>query len=121
MYFWKLSDSTPHEGGYMSESSLTGIGKKLAILAKLKGMTQEQIAKHCKMSRISVNRFFRQHTEIRAGDLSVLLGTLGINLDQLIDKAIEKQMTGKTTPISDEPIFFTGAMNNTQYWATTGS
>lgn len=73
------------------ESSL---GKKLAILAKLKGMTQEQVAKACSMSRISVNRFFKSHTEIRAGDLGALLGTLGINLDQLIDRAIEQQMNG---------------------------
>ncbi len=76
------------------DSQDTGLGKKLAILAKLKGLTQEQIAKRCTMSRISVNRFFRQHTEIRAGDLSSLLETLGINLDQLIDRAIETQMNG---------------------------
>jgi len=72
----------------------TSLGKKLAVLAKLKGLTQEQIAKSCAMSRISVNRFFRSHTEIRAGDLGSLLATLGINLDQMIDKAIEKQIKG---------------------------
>lgn len=70
------------------------LGKKLAVLAKLKGLTQEQIAKGCTMSRISVNRFFRSHTEIRAGDLGALLNILGINLEQLIDRAIEKQMNG---------------------------
>jgi transcriptional regulator with XRE-family HTH domain len=82
------------KGGFMNDSQDTGLGRKLAILAKLKGLTQEEIAKQCAMSRISVNRFFRQHTEIRAGDLSALLGTLGINLDQLIDRAIETQMNG---------------------------
>ncbi len=70
------------------------LGKKLAVLAKLKGLTQEQIAKGCTMSRISVNRFFRSHTEIRAGDLGALLNILGINLEQLIDRAIEKQISG---------------------------
>ena len=78
----------------MSQINDAGLGKKLAVLAKLRGMTQEQIAKECKISRISVNRFFRQHTEIRAGDLAQLLQTLGINLDSLVDRAIERQMNG---------------------------
>ncbi len=78
------------------------LGKKLAVLAKLKGLTQDQIAKACQMSRISVNRFFRSHTEIRAGDLSSLLGTLGINLESLIDRAIERQMNGSHS--SEDPI-----------------
>jgi len=72
------------------------LGRKLAILAKLQGLTQEQIARACSMSRISVNRFFRSHTEIRAGDLGALLGTLGINLNQLIDSAIENKINSKT-------------------------
>ena len=78
----------------MSGSQDKGIGKRLAVLAKLKGLTQDQIAKRCSMSRISVNRFFKEHTEIRAGDLNLLLNTLGINLDDLIDRAIETQMNG---------------------------
>ncbi|MCB0350760.1 MAG: helix-turn-helix transcriptional regulator [Bdellovibrionales bacterium] len=77
------------------ETSESSLGKKLSVLAKLKGLTQEEIAKACAMSRISVNRFFRSHTEIRASDLGSLLGTLGINLEQQIDKAIERQMNGK--------------------------
>ena len=81
------------------------LGKKLAVLAKLKGLTQEEIAKACQMSRISVNRFFRSHTEIRAGDLSSLLGTLGINLEQMIDKAIERQMNGNHNVGLEEPVF----------------
>lgn len=76
------------------ETRDVSLGKKLAVLAKLKGLTQEQIAKSCSMSRISVNRFFRSHTEIRAGDLRSVLETLGINLEQLIDRAIEVQMNG---------------------------
>ncbi|OFZ15462.1 MAG: hypothetical protein A2Z20_12275 [Bdellovibrionales bacterium RBG_16_40_8] len=75
------------------EVSEISLGKKLAILAKLRGLTQEQIAKSCSMSRISVNRFFRSHTEIRAGDLGALLGTLGINLEKLVDDAIRYAVT----------------------------
>lgn len=88
----------------MSHAQESGLGRKLAILAKLKGMTQEQIAKECQMSRISVNRFFRQHTEIRAGDLASLLGILGVDLAALIDRAIEKQMNGSQTV--DDPLYF---------------
>lgn len=73
------------------------LGRKLAILAKLKGFTQEQIAKSCSMSRISVNRFFRSHTEIRASDLGSVLATLGINLESMIDHAIASQMGNKNT------------------------
>ncbi len=82
----------------------TSLGRKLAILAKLKGLTQEEIAKSCQMSRISVNRFFRNHTEIRAGDLGSMLQTLGIDLENLIDKTIEKQMNGHNG--KDDPIYY---------------
>jgi transcriptional regulator with XRE-family HTH domain len=84
------------KGGFVDTHEIT-LGKKLAVLAKLKGLTQEQIARSCTMSRISVNRFFRSHTEIRAGDLGTLLKLLGINLNQLIDVAIEEQMGGSNT------------------------
>lgn len=89
----------------MSGSQEKGLGKKLAVLAKLKGLTQDQIAKRCSMSRISVNRFFREHTEIRAGDLNSLLQTLGISLDELVDRAIEAQMNGSRS--AEESLRFT--------------
>lgn len=86
-------NNTPaQEPASAQNSSESSLGKKLAILAKLKGLTQEQVARSCSMSRISVNRFFKSHTEIRAGDLGALLKTLGINLEQLIDREIEQQM-----------------------------
>lgn len=78
------------------------LGKKLSILAKLKGFTQEEIAKACEMSRISVNRFFRSHTEIRASDLGQLLSTLGINLEMQIDLAIARQINGHSD--AEDPI-----------------
>ena len=71
-----------------------GLGKRLSVLAKLRGLTQEEIAKSCSISRISVNRFFRERTEIRANDFKSLLTTLGIDLDAIIDKAIENQIHG---------------------------
>lgn len=80
----------------------SGLGQRLSLLAKLRGLTQEQIANRCKISRISVNRFFRERTEIRAGDFQMLLKTVGIDLDAIIDRAIERQLHGTT--INDDPI-----------------
>lgn len=82
----------------MEESKKIGLGQRLSVLAKLKGMTQEEIAKSCSISRISVNRFFRERTEIRASDFKSLLTTLGIDLDMIIDIAIEKQIHGQRPP-----------------------
>lgn len=76
-----------------------GLGQRLSVLAKLRGLTQEEIANKCDISRISVNRFFRERTEIRAKDFKSLLTTLGIDLDLIIEKAIERQIHG---PINTE-------------------
>ena len=78
----------------MEQKQKLGLGQRLSLLAKLKGMTQEEIAQTCAISRISVNRFFRQRTEIRASDFSLLLASLGIDLDAVINKAIENQIHG---------------------------
>ncbi len=82
----------------------SSLGKKLAVLTKLQGFTQEEIAKSCSMSRISINRFFKSHTEIRASDLGALLSTLGINLDQMIDRAIERQINSSHSHAPEEPV-----------------
>jgi transcriptional regulator with XRE-family HTH domain len=78
-----------------------GLGQRLSLLAKLKGLTQDQIAKRCAMSRISVNRFFKEHTELRASDFKTLLATLGIDLDQIIDREIERQMFGEREKLQE--------------------
>ncbi len=80
------------------EQKPKGLGQRLSVLAKLKGLTQEEIAKECAISRISVNRFFRERTEIRANDFKALLSVLGINLDMVIDRAIENQIHGIRSP-----------------------
>jgi transcriptional regulator with XRE-family HTH domain len=78
-----------------------GLGQRLSLLAKLRGLTQDQIAKKCAMSRISVNRFFKEHTELRASDFKTLLITLGIDLDQIIDREIERQMFGEREKLQE--------------------
>lgn len=89
---------TNTKGKQMDQDTKAGLGQRLSVLAKLKGLTQEEIANNCAISRISVNRFFRQRTEIRASDFKSLLSTLGIELDVIIDMAIEKQIHGQRSP-----------------------
>ena len=99
---------TRRQGVHMEVSSeaqvRTGLGQRLSLLAKLKGLTQDQIAKQCLMSRISVNRFFKEHTELRASDFKALLTTLGINLDQIIDQEIQRQMFGDRETVMPERV-----------------
>lgn len=66
------------------ESEVEGIGPSLGRLAKLKRKKQTDLAKSCGISRISINRFFRGKSEIRASDLIKLLSELGIDLEQMI-------------------------------------
>ncbi len=56
------------------------------------------------MSRISVNRFFKEHTELRASDFKTLLSTLGIDLDKIIDAEIQRQMFGDREKPSEQRI-----------------
>lgn len=72
----------------------TGLGSKLSHLAKLKGITQGELALKTGVSRITINRFFTGKSEIKAGDLSRLVGILGIDLEAQIDAEFEKQMGG---------------------------
>lgn len=68
--------------------SLEGIGPILGKLAKQKRKKQTDLAKSCGISRISINRFFRGKSEIRATDLTRLLTELGIDLEMLIRQQI---------------------------------
>lgn len=89
------------KGVNMTNSKSAGLGQRLSLLAKLKGLTQDQIAKRCSMSRISVNRFFKEHTELRASDFEAVLATLEIDLDQIIDREIERQMFGDRAQVRE--------------------
>jgi transcriptional regulator with XRE-family HTH domain len=79
-----------------AEQELDLIGSRLSILAKGLGMTQEEIATRLKISRITINRFFKGRTEIRSGDLNQLLQLFGIDVGQLLDERIERLVKGKS-------------------------
>lgn len=64
------------------------IGPRVAQLANRMKVKQTRIAQDCEISRISVNRFFRGRSEIRATDLVNVLKVLGIDLEQEIQKKL---------------------------------
>lgn len=64
------------------------IGPRVAQLASRMKVKQTRIAQDCEISRISVNRFFRGRSEIRATDLVNVLKVLGIDLEQEIQKRL---------------------------------
>lgn len=65
-------------------------GLKISYLAKLRGFTQERIAKESKISRASVNRFFKCRTDVKSSDFSAILNVLNINLEEFINHEIQK-------------------------------
>ncbi len=71
------------------ETEETAIGPRVAQLANRLKVKQTRIAQDCEISRISVNRFFRGRSEIRATDLVNVLKVLGINLEEEIEKRLQ--------------------------------
>lgn len=62
---------------------------KLAWLAKLQGLRQSDLASECEVSRVTINRFFKNRSELRASDFCKLLAVLGIDIDRLIALQLE--------------------------------
>ena len=85
-----------------AEAVLDQVGSRLAVLSKSAGLTQDEIAKRCQISRITINRFFKGRTEIRSGDLVQLLSLFGIDVLALLDDKIERKMSGKSMTESTE-------------------
>lgn len=67
----------------------TKLGLQVAQLASRLKVKQTRIAQDCEISRISVNRFFRGRSEIRASDLVNVLKVLGIDLEQEIERRLQ--------------------------------
>ena len=80
-----------------NEEETTGsLAQKLYLIAKLKGITQDRLAKKCKVSRITINRFFKGKTDLRSSDLIELMQFLGIPITELIDKELEELLNTKS-------------------------
>lgn len=67
---------------------MVNLGQRVGALAKLKGLKQQAIADQIAVSRISVNRFFNGHTEIRSTDFVLMLKALGIDIEAQIQSAM---------------------------------
>lgn len=74
----------------MEQETETSLGPMLGKLAKKLRVKQTDLARKSKISRISVNRFFRGKSEVRASDLVVLLSHLGIDLEEQIRQKIRE-------------------------------
>lgn len=72
------------------------LGPQVAQLANRLKVKQTRIAQDCEISRISVNRFFRGRSEIRASDLVNVLKVLGIDLQQEIERRLQPPTTPST-------------------------
>lgn len=80
------------------------LGEKLALLAHMRKISQGKLAERCKISRISVNRFFKGKSEIRAGDFVALLAELGIDLHAALDEKLQSHLNGEKDENGD-PIY----------------
>lgn len=70
------------------------LGQQLSVLASIKGVSQVDLAKQCRISRISINRFFRGRSELKAGDLLRLLTILGIDIQSKIEQELRTDLIG---------------------------
>jgi transcriptional regulator with XRE-family HTH domain len=68
---------------------LRGISKEL-------GFSQQDVANHCGVSRITIQRFFSGKTEIGAMDLVKVLRLLGIDVVQLLKEQDHRVLNGKS-------------------------
>lgn len=78
----------------MSESEVdkSNLGAKLSVLAHMKGLSQSEIANRCQVSRITINRFFRGRSELRAYDLVRLLRELDIDVERVVEDSLQNQL-----------------------------
>jgi transcriptional regulator with XRE-family HTH domain len=69
----------------MSEMS---IGRKCALIAKTKNLNQAKLAEEIGISRISINRFFNDHTNMRINEFTTLMKALGLDIEEEIDRML---------------------------------
>jgi transcriptional regulator with XRE-family HTH domain len=69
----------------------TGIA--VGHLAKSKGITQVAVAKACGVSRISIHRFFKGQTELKATDFMNVLMLLGIDIKAQLSVAVSSEFS----------------------------
>lgn len=79
-------------------------GSKLSTLVRSLGITQEDLAKKCQISRVTLNRYFRGKTELRSKDLLQILSVLGVDIETKIDQKLQGFKEHTSHPVYNELI-----------------
>jgi transcriptional regulator with XRE-family HTH domain len=79
--------------------------KKVALLAKSKGVSQKELAAYCKISRITVHRFLNGKTEIRSSDFVKMLELLGVDIVGSLEKTLLGNSISNAQAEKSEPVF----------------
>ena len=69
-------------------TNVNEVGITLGLIAKKKRLSQGKIAEEVKISRISVNRFFCGHTQLRASDFVNVCLVLGIDINNRLKEEL---------------------------------
>ncbi len=83
----------------MLNTSTTDFGLKLNALLGLHGISQSDISNEGGVNKSSLSRFFRGETDLRSKQLIKLLGTIGIDLHQIVNQKIDEKL-GKEKPVA---------------------
>ena len=67
------------------------VGPKLKVIYNSRGYSQQQVADHCGISRISVHRFFNGTTELKVSDFIKMLTLLDIDLNGKIQWLLQQE------------------------------
>ena len=71
------------------------LGPLISVLANIKGIKQTALASACSLSRITINRFFKGHSEVCAEDLAQILSHLGFDLRSQIKNQLADHLDSK--------------------------
>ena len=95
------SIQTNHKGIGWEPMKDRSMGKRVALLARAKDVSQTELASRSEVSRVSLNRFFRGQSELRLSDFVQVLQELGIDFEVILKDRLD-QAAGKTPEI-DSP------------------
>lgn len=69
------------------------IEQKIVFLAKLRGLTQVELARRLDMQASHLNHYLKGHGDVRSSSFLKILGELGIDMSTVIDQEIAKRRT----------------------------
>lgn len=85
------------------KSRLINLTSKISILAKLDKLTQNRIAIHCNLSKLTICRFLSGKTDIKTSDFIKLLELFGIDIQAQIDDLLFSRVSPSTRNSNKSP------------------